>query len=63
MRWLAMSSARGEAFVAEIKGYRQWRVPGKVPPSLTLRSDILLSLFSSILYGPIPKALAWACRL
>jgi hypothetical protein len=54
---------QGEVFVAEIKGYRLWRFPGKVPPSLFLRPDVLLSLFFSVLYGPIPKALIWACRL
>jgi len=49
--------------VAEIKGHGQWRIPGKVPPSLLMRPHVLLSLFSSLLYGPIPKALTWACRL
>jgi hypothetical protein len=49
--------------VAEIKGYGPVRVPGKVPPSLILRSHILLSLFSSVYYGPLPKALMLACRL
>jgi len=49
--------------VAEIKGYRQSRIPGEVPPSLISRPDILLSLFFTFLYGPIPRALTWACRL
>jgi hypothetical protein len=53
----------GETFVAEIKGQWPMRVPGKVPPSLFLRTHVLLSLFSSILYGPLPRAVAWACRL
>jgi hypothetical protein len=52
-----------EAIVAEIKGHGLMRVPGKVPPSLFLRTHVLLSLFSSILYGPLPRALTWACRL
>jgi hypothetical protein len=34
-----------------------------VPPSLFLRPDVLLSLFSEFLYGPVPKAITWACRL
>jgi hypothetical protein len=53
----------GEAFVAEIKGHQMSRVPGKVPPSLFSRTDVLLSLFFAALYGPIPRTLAWACRL
>jgi hypothetical protein len=53
----------GEAFVAEIKGHASIRVPGTVPPSLILRTDVLLSLFFAFLYGPVPKALTWACRL
>ena len=35
--------------VGEIKGHRLWRFPGKVPPSLFLRPDVLLSLFSEVL--------------
>jgi hypothetical protein len=53
---------KGENLVAEIKGHPM-RVPGKVPPSLFFRADVLLSLFFSILYGPVPKALTWAGRL
>jgi hypothetical protein len=49
--------------MTEIKGHRQWRFPGKVPPSLFFRPDVLLSLFSAVLYGPVPKAITWACRL
>jgi hypothetical protein len=49
--------------VGEIKGHRLWRFPGKVPPSLFLRPDVLLSLFSELLYGPVPKAIIWASRL
>jgi hypothetical protein len=49
--------------VAEIKEHQLLRFPGKVPPSLFLRQHVLLSLFSYVLYGPIPKALTWACRL
>jgi len=58
-----MSFAKEKLSVAEIKGHGQWRIPGKVPPSLLMRPHVLLSLFSSLLYGPIPKALTWACRL
>ncbi len=53
-----------ENSVAEIKGHGPVRVPGKVPPSLILRPHVLLSLFSSLVYyGPLPKAVIWACRL
>jgi hypothetical protein len=48
--------------MAEIKGHGQLRVPGTVPPSLILRSHVLLSLFSSIYYGPLPMAVMLACR-
>ena len=48
--------------VGEIKGHRLWRFPGKVPPSLFLRPDVLLSLFSEIFYGHVPKAIILACR-
>jgi len=48
--------------VAEIKGHGLTRVPGKVPPSLILRSYVLLSLFSSVYYGPFPTAVMLACR-
>jgi hypothetical protein len=48
--------------VAEIKGYGPVRVPGKVPPSLILRPHVLLSLFSFLYYGPLPKAVIVACR-
>jgi len=53
---------KGEKPVAEIKEHPM-RVPGKVPPSLIFRADVLLSLFFSLLYGPVPKAITWACRL
>ncbi|MGC2694842.1 MAG: hypothetical protein WA738_03545 [Candidatus Angelobacter sp.] len=49
--------------MAEIKGHQLERVPGQVPPSLIFRPEVLLSLFSSFMYGPIPRALTWACRL
>ena len=48
--------------MAEIKGHVQMRIPGKVPPSLISRSRVLLSLFSSVYYGPLPTALMLACR-
>jgi len=57
-----MSFARRKV-VGEIKGHELLRIPGKVPPSLILRTHVLLSLFSSFMYyGPLPKAVILACR-